>query len=91
VSNPTVTQPAATVIDTPEGIAMFQLIALRGALRLEVAGMGVRALRTQGGAIKVTQRITGAKFRTKRDALAGVTALIDAIQAGELPAPAHAS
>ena len=32
----------AIVLDTPEKIARFRLIALRGALRLEIAGMKKR-------------------------------------------------
>ena len=30
------------VVDTPEGIAYFQLLARRGALKLEIAGMSRR-------------------------------------------------
>ena len=84
------TEGGSTVIATPSGIATYQLVALKSALRLEVAGMAVRQLRSQGGALRVTERITGVRYTTKAKALAGVTQLIDDIKSGAVAAPAQA-
>lgn len=50
------------VLDTPEGIAFYQLCALRGALKLEVLGM--RSSRGSAGA--VARRVLNTKERSKR-------------------------
>lgn len=47
----------ATVIDTPEGIALYRLIALKGALKLEALGMKRRGQ----SALSIAKREYGCK------------------------------
>lgn len=59
------------ICDTPESIALFQLCALRGALRLEAAGMkrrGVSALKQA--------KMQGFKAKTAKEAYELVNAKI---------------
>lgn len=58
----------ATVIDTPEGIAFFQLLAFRGRFQLEV-NHGMTSRRSTLAAYNDQQ---GTNFRTKAAALADV-------------------
>lgn len=64
-----------TVIDTPEGIDRFRLVALRGALRIEVR-TGMKAHRGVN-VLKVAEEYLGYRPRTKAAALEAIEALID--------------
>lgn len=63
-----------TTVDTPEGIARFQLAAVCGALKLEVAGM-----KSRGGSLRKPWAVRlGLKPGTTHAALiAHITALLD--------------
>jgi hypothetical protein len=64
-----------TAITTPDGIARFQLIALRGAVRLEIAGMHRRGR----PATAVARELLGLPRSTKKaDVLAALNAIIGA-------------
>ena len=71
----------STVISTPEGIARLQLIAVRGALKLEAAGM-----KSRGGSLRKPWAVRlGLKPSTPRAALiAHLTTLIEAQHAASI-------
>ena len=53
------------VIDTPEGIEMFRLLALKGALKLVSVGLKVRNV----NAAKMVREMLGVKTRDKKQLL----------------------
>lgn len=63
-----------TIIATPEGIARFQLATVRGALKLEAAGM-----KSRGGSLRKPWAVRlGLKPSTSHaDLIAHITALLD--------------
>jgi hypothetical protein len=64
------------VIEGPEQIAMFRLLQIKHALRLEIkTGMKLKG----GSLLKLVNREYGQSFRTKKDALAFIEAIVDAI------------
>jgi hypothetical protein len=64
-----------TVINTPVGIGRFQLLALRGAVRLEIAGMHRRSL----PATVVARELLGLPRSTKKtDVLAALNTILGA-------------
>lgn len=64
-----------TTIDTPEGIAFFQLLQMRGALRIEIA-TGMR--HSRGSVLKLVNTRLGTSFTRKVAAVNHLTAIIDA-------------
>lgn len=66
------------VIDTPEGIAFFRLLQLRGALRIEVE-LGLRMGR--GSLLAAVNREYGTNFRRKADALAFLDEVVEEVKA----------
>jgi hypothetical protein len=56
----------AAILDTPEQIAVFHMMQLRSALRLEV-GSGLKISR--GSVMKQVNKEYGTKFTKKKDAL----------------------
>lgn len=66
-------------VDTPEGIAFFQLCARRGALRLEVAGMTRRGR----SAYAICKQVYGLKG-SKASVLEQLNTIIDGIQDGSI-------
>ena len=72
---------AATVIDTPAGLARFRLLQQRGALRIEIA----TGMRHSGGSVlALVNREQGTRFRTKQAAADYLTWLLEGPH--ELPA-----
>ena len=73
--NPT---PSAIIIDTPEGIAMFRLLALRKGVefeaRMQAKGIPMLFTRVGGGAIRTAKRELGLPRHTKPDV---ILALLD--------------
>jgi len=65
------------VIDTPEGMAYFRLLQVRGALSIEVK---TGKSHSRGSVLKLAQREYGIKSRTKKGALAELNALV--VEAG---------
>jgi len=61
-----------TIIDTPEGIDFYQLVARRGALRMELVGMKRRG-RTAYSICKQVYKLKGSRERV----LAQMTELIE--------------
>jgi anion-transporting ArsA/GET3 family ATPase len=51
------------IIDTPEGVAAFRLLALRSALSLEVSGLRVSRGRTAYAIVKEEFGLRGGKAR----------------------------
>ena len=66
-----------TVIDTPEGIAFYQLLARRGSLRLELRGIR-RSSRGQTS-YSIAKQAYGLKG-SRASVLAQLTAMIDRVQ-----------
>lgn len=64
-----------TVIDTPDGIALAQLLARRGALRLEVLGMKRRGR----SAYSICKEVYGLKG-SKESVLKQMNALVEKAQ-----------
>ena len=64
-----------TVIDTPDGIDMYRLLALKGALKLAVVGLKPR----RGISLIRVAKQYGFKGRTHREALEYIEALVAAI------------
>lgn len=62
------------VIDTPEGIAFVQLLAVRSGLRMEIA-TGMKMSRGVS-MLKVANRICGTNFRRKEAALEHLNGLL---------------
>lgn len=60
-----------TIADTPEKIAFFQLCALRGALRLEAAGMKSRGK----SALSIAKKM-GYKVKTAQEGYEAISAKI---------------
>ena len=74
------------IIDTPEGIAMFQLLQLRSALKLEIrTGM---KLSNRGSVLATAQRRGLTTKRTKRGAYADIDAAVVAAGGESVPLPA---
>ena len=65
------------VIDTPDGIAFFRLLQLRGALRIEI-NTGMRMSR--GSVLAAVNRQFGTSFKRKQAALDYLNELIETIQ-----------
>lgn len=65
-----------TVIDTPEGIAFFQLLARRGALQLEIKGIKRRGR----SAYSICKEVYGLRG-TRQAVLAKMDALVEATKA----------
>jgi len=63
------------IIDTPEGIALYRLLAVTSALRIEV-GTGMKMSRGVSP-LKIAQQEYGVTSRTKKGALAELEALRD--------------
>jgi hypothetical protein len=57
------------VIDTPEGIEAFRLLALRGALRIEVRTGMIRSNRGRATSV-IVREVLGSKTRDKAKLLA---------------------
>ena len=69
------------VIDTPEGIAMYRLLACQKALKLEVEH-GIRFGRGRNP-LHTARSILGENVKTKKQALAMLTEIIDEIMPQE--------
>lgn len=80
-TNTTNTTNKPGVIDTPDGIARYRLCALKGMLKLEIAGMKHSSGRSAYATIKKLYGLTG-----KREA---VLVHMERIIKGELPMPAE--
>lgn len=65
-----------TVIDTPEGIAFFQLLARRGALQLEIKGIKRRGR----SAYSICKEVYGLRG-TRQAVLAKMNALVEETKA----------
>lgn len=65
------------VIDTPDGIAFFRLLQLRGALRIEI-NTGMR--NSRGSVLAAVNQQFGTSFKRKQAALDYLNELIETIQ-----------
>ncbi|NTU52266.1 MAG: hypothetical protein HGB04_06610 [Chlorobiaceae bacterium] len=65
------------VIDTPEGIEMYRLLALRSALQLECKGLRFRG----GSAVKTVRELIGSKTRSREKLLAELDGVIEGAKA----------
>jgi hypothetical protein len=64
-----------SVVDTPEGIAYFQMLSIRGRLQLEIKGLRFRV-----STLKAANRIYGTNFRRRQQMLDYLNKEIDRIQ-----------
>lgn len=69
-----------TVVDTPEGIAFFQLLSIKGRLKLEIDS-GIK-FSCGVSTLAAVNRLYGQNFKTKKKALAYVEEQIKEIQDG---------
>jgi hypothetical protein len=67
------------VVDTPDGIAFFQMCARRGALKLEISGLGRSRGRTAYSICKEVYNLKG----SRQSVLAQMDALVDAAIAAQ--------
>jgi hypothetical protein len=62
-----------TIVDTPDGIATYQMLAIRAALRIEVH-TGLR--HSRGSVMKLAKRLYGIRRNTKKGVLAELDKII---------------